>query len=73
SLGTIDAGYRGDVSVIVTRVGWNMALPDPQAPIRRGDRIAQLVFSLVGLPKSRLVTELSNSTRGERGFGSTGR
>ncbi|TPV94107.1 MAG: dUTP diphosphatase [Myxococcales bacterium FL481] len=73
SLGTIDAGYRGDVSVIVTRVGWNMALPDPQAPIRHGDRIAQLVFSRAEFPVCRHVPGLSSSARGERGFGSTGR
>lgn len=64
--GTIDSDYRGEIGVILINHG--------QAPfeIRRGDRIAQLVIAAA--PQARLieVAELSSTTRGAGGFGSTG-
>lgn len=64
--GTIDADYRGELSVIL----WNTGR-EP-FPVRRGDRIAQLVVARV----ARVVWEeresLEDSARGEGGFGSTG-
>lgn len=67
SPGTIDAGYRGEVGVIMFNPG-----PEP-FPVRRGDRIAQMVIA--ELPEVELVPaeELSESGRGEGGFGSTGK
>ncbi len=67
SPGTIDAGYRGEVGVIMINCG-----AEP-FPVRRGDRIAQMVIA--ALPEVELVAEtrLSESDRGEGGFGSTGR
>ena len=67
SPGTIDAGYRGEVAVIMYNGG-----KEP-FPIRRGDRIAQMVIAR--LPEVVLVpaAELSASGRGSDGFGSTGR
>ena len=67
SPGTIDAGYRGEVAVIMYNGG-----REP-FPIRRGDRIAQMVIAK--LPEVTLVpaAELADSDRGEGGFGSTGR
>ena len=66
SPGTIDAGYRGEVGVIMFNHG-----PEEFA-ITRGDRIAQMV--ICKLPEVELfqVEELSSSDRGEGGFGSTG-
>ena len=67
SPGTIDAGYRGEVGVIMFNHG-------PEAfSISRGDRIAQMV--ICKLPEVTLcaVESLSNSDRGEGGFGSTGK
>ena len=65
--GTIDAGYRGEVGVIVYNRG--------QLPfeVKRGDRIAQMVIAK--LPEVELVEveELGDSQRGEGGFGSTGK
>jgi len=67
SPGTIDADYRGEVRVILTNFGKSNFI------IRRGDRIAQLVVA----PYSRVVWEeqqsLSETTRGDGGFGHTGR
>lgn len=67
SPGTIDAGYRGEVKIIVI----NMA--DEAFAVHRGDRIAQMVINK--LPEIDLVKvdELSDSTRGHGGFGSTGK
>ena len=66
--GLIDAGYRGEVICAVVNL-------DREAPveIHVGDRIAQLV--IVELPSVHAVwvDELPRSTRGEGGFGSTGR
>jgi dUTP pyrophosphatase len=65
--GTIDAGYRGEIQVIVVNL-------DPVTPIRlqRGDRIAQLVIQRVERAHFVEVDELPESVRGEGGFGSTG-
>jgi dUTP pyrophosphatase len=67
SPGTIDAGYRGEVCVIMLNAG-----KEPYE-IKRGDRIAQMVISK--LPEVELVQveELSESLRGAGGFGSTGK
>lgn len=65
--GTIDAGYRGEVKVLVVNL-------DPAAPIRlrRGDRIAQLVVQRVERAEFVEVGELAGTARAEGGFGSTG-
>ena len=66
--GTIDAGYRGEVRVILLNT-------DPAEPftVRRGDRIAQLVIQPVEAAEFHTVSELPPSTRGTGGFGHTGR
>jgi dUTP pyrophosphatase len=63
--GTIDADYRGEIGVILVNHG--------EAPfvISRGARIAQLVVSRVEAIVLRESVELSGTTRGEGGFGST--
>ena len=65
--GTIDAGYRGEISVI----GMNV---DPGHPVEiaRGDRIAQLVVQEFCAVQWREVENLPGSRRGEGGFGSSG-
>ena len=67
SPGTIDAGYRGEIKVIVVNL-------DPIHPIvlRRGDRIAQLVFQQVEHAEFVEVEDLPGSERGTGGHGSTG-
>jgi dUTP pyrophosphatase len=65
--GTIDAGYRGEIKVIVVNL-------DPRETIRlkRGDRVAQLVVQRVENAAFVEVEELPDSVRAEGGFGSTG-
>jgi dUTP pyrophosphatase len=66
--GTIDAGYRGEVRVVLLNT-------DPVTPftVRRGDRIAQLVVQPVARARFLDVEELPATPRGDGGFGSTGR
>lgn len=65
--GTIDAGYRGEIAVILIN-------HDPVAAVQisRGDRIAQLVVQEVSRAALIEVSELPGTHRGEGGFGSTG-
>ena len=67
SPGTIDAGYRGEVGVIMFNHG-----PEEFA-IKRGDRIAQMVIAELPVVELETVETLSATDRGEGGFGSTGR
>ena len=67
SPGTIDAGYRGEVGVIMFNHG-----PEEFA-VRRGDRIAQMVIAELPEVELQIAETLSISDRGEGGFGSTGR
>jgi dUTP pyrophosphatase len=67
SPGTIDPDYRGEVRVLLQNTG-----PAPVS-IHRGDRIAQLVFARFEAPPIEEAETLSETQRGEGGFGSTGR
>ena len=64
--GTIDADYRGEVGVILINHGQN------SVDIVRGARIAQLVLSRVETVVLDESGELTGTSRGEMGFGSTG-
>ncbi len=66
SPGTIDPDYRGEVKIIIQNLG------SEQVTLIRGERVAQLVFSLFESPEVSEVKELSSTGRGEDGFGSTG-
>jgi len=65
--GTIDAGYRGQVKVCLLNLG---ATP---FVVKKGDRIAQMVISEVPHVDVEEVDQLPMSSRGEGGFGSTGK
>jgi dUTP pyrophosphatase len=65
--GTVDAGYRGEVRVIVV----NHDLREPVV-FHRGDRIAQLVIQKVERARFHEVQTLPGSARADGGFGSTG-
>ena len=64
SPGTVDADYRGEVSVLLINHG------DAPFPIRRGERIAQMVIAPVAQAQ---LASLSTTDRGSGGYGSTGR
>lgn len=66
SPGTIDAGYRGEIGVILA----NFGLDDFKVNV--GDRIAQLVIAPVLQPTVVEATEIDSTDRGTGGFGSTG-
>ncbi len=65
--GTIDAGYRGEISVLLINHDRNEPIH-----IKRGDRIAQLIVQIVEHAAFVEVAELPDSSRGSGGFGSTG-
>lgn len=74
-LGTIDAGYRGELKVIVTAIG----IPHyengaTETIIHAGQKIAQLVVSPVATPHVVMVETFNEDVtdRGDGGFGSTG-
>jgi dUTP diphosphatase len=64
--GLVDAGYRGELKVLLINHG------DKSVVVRRGDRIAQLVIQRVERAELIEVVELPASERGASGFGSTG-
>ena len=64
--GTIDSDYRGEISVILVNLGKN------DFTVLRGMRIAQMIISPVSQFKIDIVDELDTTSRGEKGFGSTG-
>jgi dUTP pyrophosphatase len=65
--GTVDAGYRGEIKVIVLNTDGQRTVR-----LRRGDRIAQLVIQRVEIPLFVEVETLPGSQRGSGGHGSTG-
>ncbi|MDX8150093.1 dUTP diphosphatase [Patulibacter brassicae] len=68
SPGTVDAGYRGELRVLLLNT--DRATPFTAAA---GERIAQLLLVPVALPAPVEVDDLGTSDRGTGGFGSTGR
>ncbi|MDD3004372.1 dUTP diphosphatase [Flavobacterium sp.] len=64
--GTIDADYRGEIGVILVN------LSNEEFTIQNGERIAQLIIAKHERAEWNLVSQLSETERGEGGFGSTG-
>jgi len=65
--GTVDAGYRGEISVTLLNTD-----PEHTLTLRRGDRIAQLVIQRVERARFVRAERLPGSHRGHGGFGSSG-
>ena len=65
--GVIDSSYRGEIGVILINLG------DKDVYITHGDRIAQLIIETCHQPAMIEVEELNDSSRAEKGFGSTGK
>ncbi|MPZ36799.1 MAG: dUTP diphosphatase [Rhizobiales bacterium] len=66
SPGTIDADYRGEIQIILVNLGRN------PYTVERGARVAQLVIAATMQASIDVVVTLNETTRGVRGFGSTG-
>jgi len=67
SPGTIDADYRGEIGIILVN------LSSESYTVKPGERIAQLVFAKVEQVKWDLKNDLDTTSRGDGGFGSTGK
>ncbi len=65
--GVIDAGYRGEIEIVVINHG-----PQP-LEIKKGQKIAQIIIQRFEKVKIKEAEELSQTARGEKGFGSTGK
>jgi dUTP pyrophosphatase len=65
--GVIDAGYRGEVQILL----WNLTCESIQ--LKRGERIAQMLILPVATPAVTEVTTLDETARGSGGFGSSGK
>ncbi len=65
--GTIDAGFRGEIKVLLINHGSH------SLQLQAGQRIAQLVIQKFETAEFEQVEELSDSSRGDAGFGSTGK
>lgn len=65
--GTIDSDYRGEIKLILINLG------DQPYTLKRGERIAQMIFSQVLRPEMVEVSGLDQTLRGDGGFGHTGK
>ena len=65
--GLIDAGYRGEIRVVLVNQG------ERRVSIARGDRIAQLLIIPLATCRVEIVESLDPTERGRGGFGSSGR
>ena len=66
--GLIDSGYRGEIRVLLLNTD-----PAETFRVEPGDRIAQLLLTPIVTPEPVEAAELTESARGEGGFGSSGR
>lgn len=67
SPGTIDSAYTGEIKVVLINLGQNTY------QLYKGDRIAQMVINKLPSVEIVEVEELTDTVRGEKGFGSTGK
>lgn len=66
-VGVVDSDYRGEIIVSLINLGKNSYTIEP------GARIAQMVLTPIFTPKLKLVKELDETSRGDGGYGSTGK
>ena len=64
--GTIDSDYLGELKIILINLGKEAFV------VKNGERIAQIIVSPVTLASFTITDSLSDTSRGEKGFGSTG-
>lgn len=65
--GVVDAGYRGEVRVVMANLGREPFV------IKKGMKIAQMLIQPISAPEVVEADDLDETSRGEGGFGSTGR
>ena len=64
--GTIDSDYRGELKIILINLG------EQDFVVKKGERIAQIIVSPLTVADFTITEALSDTQRGEKGFGSTG-
>jgi dUTP pyrophosphatase len=64
--GVIDSGYRGEYKIALFNLG------EESVKINKGEKIAQILFHKIEHPEIEVCDDLTCSSRGENGFGSTG-
>lgn len=64
--GVVDSGYRGEILVVLVNLGKN------SYEIKRGQKIAQLLIQKIEEAEIEIADSISETSRGEDGFGSTG-
>ena len=65
--GTIDSDYRGEIKAIMINLAKEPFI------IKRGERIAQIVFNKIEIASIEIATSIDDTERGSGGFGSTGK
>lgn len=65
--GVIDSGYRGEVKVGIAN------LSDKTYKFEKGQKVAQMIIQKIERPEIVEVLELSETSRGDKGFGSSGK
>lgn len=65
--GVVDSGYRGEIKIVLIN------LSNQDFEIKKGQKIAQMLIQKIEHPEIEIVEFLSESGRGEGGFGSTGK
>jgi dUTP pyrophosphatase len=65
--GVIDAGYRGEIHIVM----WNVSKENFE--LKKGERLAQLMVIPIATPAVVEVKELDSTSRGAKGFGSSGK
>ncbi|MFT4261424.1 MAG: dUTP diphosphatase [Candidatus Woesearchaeota archaeon] len=65
--GVVDAGYRGDIGVIMLNTS------NQEVTFEKGQKIAQAIILKIETPQIEEVQEISQTSRGQGGFGSTGK
>jgi len=71
-VGTIDQQYRGEIMCYVSYIDPPYTLDIPFYMVKKGEAIAQVAFRKVPIFHMKEVDELSETDRGDKGFGSTG-
>jgi deoxyuridine 5'-triphosphate nucleotidohydrolase len=65
SAGVIDAGYRGNIGVVMSNDGYESYV------VKKGEKIAQLIFHEILTPSIKVQDKLDETQRGDNGYGSS--
>ncbi len=72
TIGLIDSDYRGEILLQIEYDGYNFITPGAPTILKKGTRMAQILFLETPNTLITIVDKLSSTERGRKGFGSTG-